>query len=331
MAAAAEDPHIVTSVNYRIHKEGDEKPFVYMYQRRDGGPQSGGTRRRVDCKVFDGRARLAELTLDRHGVALVPHQSSLSHADFYKDPEKIHRVYYPEMEELLKCATGASRVIVFDHNVHNSRTGGRGPPPPGESAVAPAVFAAHNDYTSASAPQRVRDLARRDLDLAARDGSGGSHTLDGEPLIKAAELDGLLRGRYVFVNIWRNISDTPIQRNTLAVCDGSTAGERDFVDQSMIYRGRVGTTNDFVYSPAHRWLYFSRLRKGEAVLLKCFDSKPGVCRWTGHTAIDDPTGAPDAPPRECVAARCIPFFAPGDKEFTAEPAVLSAGAAASRL
>ena len=40
-------------------------------------------------------------------------------ADFY-DPEEIKRVYYPEIEQLLRDKLGASRIFVFDHNVRNA-------------------------------------------------------------------------------------------------------------------------------------------------------------------------------------------------------------------
>ena len=79
------------------------------------------------------------------------------------------------MEELLKRATGASKVLVFDHNLHNSNATGRAPPK-GESTRAPPVFSAHNDYTNVSAPLRIRDLAKENLNLAAKGGSPGTST-----------------------------------------------------------------------------------------------------------------------------------------------------------
>ena len=44
-------------------------------------------------------------------------------SDFYS-PEEIKRVYYPEVERLVRDTLGASRVFVFDHNVRNATPAG---------------------------------------------------------------------------------------------------------------------------------------------------------------------------------------------------------------
>ena len=51
--------------------------------------------------------------------------------------------------------------------------------------------------------------------------------------------------------------------------------------------------------------------RDEAVLIKCYDSmEDGRARFTAHTAFDDPTTPPDAPPRESIEARTLVFFPP---------------------
>ena len=66
---------------------------------------------------------------------------------------KIRRVYYPEMEALIKSESGAKRVVVFDHTLRtaddeNTRV----------RRTREVVRRVHNDYTEWSAPQRVRDI-----------------------------------------------------------------------------------------------------------------------------------------------------------------------------
>jgi hypothetical protein len=59
----------------------------------------------------------------------------------------VKQVYYPEVERLLRETLGASRVVVFDHNVRN----------PGRSGMAEPSRRVHNDHTVNSAPRRVYD------------------------------------------------------------------------------------------------------------------------------------------------------------------------------
>lgn len=320
MASLPGTGDFVGSMYYLLHEEGDDFPYGYMYKREDGGPQRHGTRVWIDMKITDARPDLPEMSLDKNGICLLPTQTALSHQDFYHNEEKIRTVYYKEMEELVRRATGASRVVVFDHNVRNSElhvdpaelakgAERKQRQEKGGPVVTAPVVLCHNDYTNTSAPQRVRDLAKPS-------GEGGSYTLTNEPLVREAEVPALLGNRYIFINVWRNISDTPIQRDPLAVCDWTSIQEKHFIDSALIYRDRVGYTQGVKYDPNHRWIYFGRMRKDEAMLLKCFDSKPGVAKWTAHTAVADPSTPSTAPPRESIEARCIVFFAPTDTETT---------------
>ena len=66
------------------------------------------------------RGKEDELTLDEHSFQLVDCPTSLSNWDFYNDEQKIHDVYYKEMEEVLKKYTGCEYVHVFHHQLRNS-------------------------------------------------------------------------------------------------------------------------------------------------------------------------------------------------------------------
>jgi len=51
------------------------------------------------------------------------------------------------------------------------------------------------------------------------------------------------------------------------------------------------------------------MRRDEALVFKVYDSeKDGRARFTPHTAIDDPSTPPGAPPRQSIEARTIAFF-----------------------
>jgi len=62
----------------------------------------------------DARSLSEPPTLDREGFALEKHRTSV--ADFY-DPAAVEQVYYAEIAELLRRATGAAEVHVFDHTL----------------------------------------------------------------------------------------------------------------------------------------------------------------------------------------------------------------------
>jgi hypothetical protein len=60
--------------------------------------------------IYNARAIVDELSLDREGFALVRQRSIVR--NFYEDQE-VRAVYYPEVARLVKQATGAIKVHVF--------------------------------------------------------------------------------------------------------------------------------------------------------------------------------------------------------------------------
>jgi hypothetical protein len=82
---------------------------------------------------------------------LVRQKSSVE--DFY-DEDEVRNVYYPEAERLIKAATGADRVFVFDHTVRK-RVQGAADRDGGLRQPAARVDV---DHTEKSGLQRVRDL-----------------------------------------------------------------------------------------------------------------------------------------------------------------------------
>jgi hypothetical protein len=50
------------------------------------------------------------------------------------------------------------------------------------------------------------------------------------------------------------------------------------------------------------------MEPGEIYAFKLYDSDATQPQWTGHTAIDDPEAAADAPPRQSIEIRTICFI-----------------------
>jgi hypothetical protein len=253
-----------------------ERPVNYLYEPAAGVPMRSGRNEKHVMAVYDGRKVADQLTLDNQGFAFVRDETKV--ANFY-DPEEVKRVYYPEVAGLVKKATGAVRVHVFDHNV-------RSRPMAKEKingAREPVKFA-HNDYTLKSGPQRVRDLM-------------------------GDEAEELLKHRFAEINVWRPIRG-PVEESPLAVCDAQSMKLQDFIATDLKYRDRTGEVYSVAYNPTHRWYYFPKMQRDEALLLKCYDSATdGRARFTAHTAFEDPTSPSNATPRESIEARMLVFFA----------------------
>jgi hypothetical protein len=45
------------------------------------------------------------------------------------------------------------------------------------------------------------------------------------------------------------------------------------VPSDLVYPDKVGETYRFKQNPNHLWFYFPQLKRNEAILLKCYDSK----------------------------------------------------------
>ena len=223
-----------------------ERPHTYTYDPPDGTPKSNIVTEAHTVAIFDMRPVADGLSLDVQGFALIDASTAVS--DFYNEAQ-LRATYYPEAEDLVKQATGASRVVVFDHTIRRREHGveDRTPGTPRQPATR-----IHGDYTELSGPQRVRDLM-------------------------GAEGDDLLTKRFAIVNVWRPIRG-PLYDAPLAVCDAASVAEADLVPQDLIYRDRTGEIYGLTFNPAHRWYYAPAMRADEALLLKCYRFAEG---WSG--------------------------------------------------
>lgn len=264
---------IEATVNYLV--DTGDKPFTYT-----GGPGStdirtGGTPDPRTVTIRNGRLVPEGFALEQSGFRFIAHDTRMR--DFF-DEDEIARVYYPEMEALIKRETGASRVVVFDHTLRTADDEMRE-----AKKIREVVRRVHNDYTEWSGPQRVRDLL-------------------------GDEAETLLQKRFAIVQCWRPIRH-PVETHPLALCDARSMTFDDFVISERRYPNRIGQTYAVKYNPNHQWYWFPLMRRDEALVFKVFDSeKNGGARWTAHTAFDDPTSPPGARPRESIEIRTLAFF-----------------------
>jgi hypothetical protein len=267
-------PFVEAELNYLVPMA--ERPRYFAYDPNPGEQRSNMDHETHKVQIHDLRPIASEIALDRQGFAVVEQHSAVR--DFWDDDE-IRQVYYPEAERFIAEVTGASRVFIFDH-VQRRRIAGA----PDRSRNGPRQPATrvHVDHTAKSGPQRVRDLLPDDA-------------------------EELLRGRVQVINLWRPLFG-PLQDAPLAMCDARTIDPSDLVSSDLVYRDRVGETYSVTYNPAHQWYYVPEMRRDEALLLKCCDTKAdGRARFMAHTSFTDPTTPADARPRESIELRTLVF------------------------
>jgi hypothetical protein len=263
---------IEATLNYIV--DDGSKVFTIVATPGGSDARSGGTPDPRQIRIRNGRLH-DDFVLDRNGFRFVRHDTKV--ANFY-DEDEIKRVYYPEMQELIRAQSGAKRVIVFDHTLRTADKDMRE-----AKKIREVVSRVHNDYTEWSAPQRVRDIL-------------------------PDEAEELLKRRFAIIQVWRPIRH-PVETFPLAMADAQTLSPSDMIVSERRAPGRIGQTYAIKFNPKHQWYWFPRMRREEAYVFKVFDSeKDGRARWTAHTAFADPTSPPNAQPRESIEIRTMAFF-----------------------
>jgi hypothetical protein len=253
------------------------RPVKYTFDPPAGIPRNSGEIDARTVAIHNAR-RIRGLSLDVSGFEMIPHQSSLVDWASFKDPERVAAIDYPEVEAALKARTGADKVLIFDHTLRDSTA------LPGRIALREPVRRVHDDQTLDSAPRRV---ARH---------------------LPADEAEWRLQRRFAIVNFWRPVGG-PVLQSPLAVCDARTIALPDLLPSDLVYPDWTGETYAIAHNPRHRWYWYPHQTPAEATMLKIFDSAiDGRARLTSYTAFDDPTSAPDAPPRRSIEIRSILFW-----------------------
>ncbi len=229
--------------------------------------------------IRDMRPLADGLSLDRQGFELRRHETAVD--DLYDDAA-VEDVYEPEIEALLKAATGADRVVIFDHTRRSDAVTGAGNPD-GPRGPASRV---HVDYTVASGPVRAADV------------------LGAEALARILAAGG----RIVQVNVWRPITG-PVQRTPLALADAASVKTAELVATDQVFPDRIGEIYQLAHGSEQRWYWAPRMERDEVLLIKGWDSlDDGRALFTPHGAFPLSDQSPDAPARESIETRTYLIF-----------------------
>ncbi|KAK7955668.1 uncharacterized protein PG986_004890 [Apiospora aurea] len=230
--------------------------------------------------VSDVAGREGDFTLDGQGFQYLRHPSQTK--DDFVDERRIREEYYPECAALLKQATGAGRVHIFNHKVRRGPTqwhhlglknlANRGP-----------VTKTHVDQSYDGAELRMRwELPPEEADDIVQRGK-----------------------RYQIINVWRPIRT--ILKDPVAVADANTVPDEDLVSAIMVEDDYHGEQWVVRHNPAHKWYFKHGLTPDEVLLIKCFDSDRSVARRALHSAIEDPAYK-DLESRQSIEVRCLVLY-----------------------
>ncbi len=273
-----------------------------------------------DARCLSGSQRR---TIETHGFELFSRPLARPDLDFY-DHQQVVRKYYDECAGIVQKATGAARVLAFDHNIRSEVGKKSKRRITGGQEVQEPAHDVHGDYTLTSGPQRLCDLARppsiNDTLCLVLD--------EGQALLDPDRVERALgeTGRFAIINLWRNIAPAPVAIHPLALCDGQTVNPEDLVVFEIHYHDRIG--ENYFAKPAkqHEWWYYPAMTRDEALLIKQWDSAGELarsggaradssiggghapCSFSFHTAFTDRATPPDAPDRESIEVRCIVLY-----------------------
>ena len=257
----------------------DSKPYFQSSALTGGQPKVFFETEDRTVTIRDMRPLADGLSLDRQGFELRHHETAVD--DLYDDAA-IEDVYEPEIEALLKAATGADRVVIFDHTRRSDAVRGAANP---DGSRGPASRV-HVDYTVASGPVRAADVL----------GDGAV----------ARILDA--GGRIVQINVWRPITG-PVQRTPLALADAASVKTAELVATDQVFPDRVGEIYQLAHGAEQRWYWAPRMERDEVLLIKSWDSlDDGRARFTPHGAFPLSDQSPDAPVRESIETRTYLVF-----------------------
>ncbi len=273
VAAQSVTDTIQADLNYAI--DTGVKPINETFGPDNIARRRSGAIEAKRMQIRNGRPLASSFSLELNGFQFVDHPTRM--VDFF-DKDELARVYYPEAVELVKRIAGAARVVVFDHTLRSGDLEERE-----ATRVREPVLSVHNDYTEWSGPQRVREIL-------------------------PDEAEQLLARRFAVIQVWRAINQ-PIESNPLAIADARSLVPSDLIASERRYPHRVGETYQVKYNANHQWYYFPRMRRDEALVFKVYESmQDGRARFTAHSAFEDPTTPPGAPPRQSIEIRTLAFF-----------------------
>ncbi len=104
---------VASKLVYSLPPADGTRAFVNINANPDGKRDTNVSRFTADVKIENVRGKEDLYTLDNSGLQFCARPTKFK--DF-QDNKRIEEEYYPECIEFVKEATGAQRVVIFDHS-----------------------------------------------------------------------------------------------------------------------------------------------------------------------------------------------------------------------
>ncbi|OTA88361.1 hypothetical protein M434DRAFT_34838 [Hypoxylon sp. CO27-5] len=202
------------------------------------------------------------------------------HASEFDDEEKVHRIYYPEIEELLhQIFPDAVEIKILEHGIRK-RHAEFGTKSQQAFETAQPATAVHIDYSPYSAHRTA-------------------WALDANP-------DQYRR--LLTVNVWKPLhgggNDWP-----LAFCDSRTIDHTsESIVADVVFPNRFTENVRLYYSPKHEWYYFKDLMDDEVIIFRQTDSALDGAGGVAHASFYNPKADQNAVPRASIEVRAYVFY-----------------------
>ncbi|KAJ7889917.1 hypothetical protein B0H14DRAFT_2336572 [Mycena olivaceomarginata] len=178
----------------------------------------------------------------------------------------------PFTVELIREFTGASKVILFDHD--------------SQIWYVASLDSSPESYTSQAVAGVYRHLPEK-------------------------EAHELLKHRFHILDLWRPISHAAYEW-PLGFGDSSTVNSAtELMEMTLKFPGGPGETYGVEHNPNHKWKYLRGMEPDECVLFKwsvVSRFPTGVNTFNTHTGFADPSTPVGTPYRESIEMRTLVFY-----------------------
>eukprot|EP00756_Hemistasia_phaeocysticola_P045278 Hpha_TRINITY_DN19036_c0_g1::TRINITY_DN19036_c0_g1_i1::g.138340::m.138340 len=298
------DPELRANIFYLNDGLKDKKELItYDKGRRDGMLQQ------KQVPILDARSVYGKATEEAtssaqirgKGFSLVPFTtfqdlSKIENTDMYRTDgktageESLHtkRLYFQEVEGMLKRVTGASYAFVFDHAVRSGHKNSAG-----VNYLTQYAQFAHGDYTASMLRGARKMLLKRGVSI---------HHLRSTDL--------------VIMNVWKPTCPV-VETYPLALLDPHSVSDGDMHPVSLGYKvtpdpktkgGRYQPPITMpTHSSHHVWWHYPRMTDNEALVFTQMDGREGFPRQVVHSAFYHPSFEGGAK-RSNVEVRAVCLF-----------------------